>query len=152
MPSSPNDLPDGVAAEDLYDGPKVVSLPSGRGTFLDPATAPIDPPPQALVAPIPTQVAPTRDVGMDAHVPHSTPQVSTAEVKAAYPAALELAWDVLATRLHFLLALVTACLIWAWVVYDPEIHRVIAAGVFSAVVFWPMALIYWRAGMTGEGG
>lgn len=136
-------LPDGVSEADLVEGPKVLHLPSGRGTFVaDPvqtvAPPPTAPPPQAraLIQPIP--------------LPAPLP-VSGAQAKKDYPAIIEAALDILSARLLGLIALVTACLIWAGVIWDPEIHRIIAAGVFSASVFWPMMLIYWKTGMTGGG-
>lgn len=134
-PSSPaiesKPLPEGVSEADLVDGPRVVHLPSGRGSFID---AP------GLVKPIPP-VAPV--------VPSI---VTTAEVKNDYPAVIELALDVLSARLLGLISLVAACLIWAGVVWDPLMWRIVAAGVFSVTVFLPIMAIYWRAGMTGEGG
>lgn len=147
VPSSPNDLPEGVEPEELYEGPKVVPLASGRASFLESPPDPRPAPAAAITRPIPA--APM--VPQFPAAPPTAP-VSTAAVKAAYPAALELAWDVLATRVHFLIALVTACLIWAWVIWDPELHRMIAAGAFSVLVVWPMAWIYWKAGMPGQRG
>ncbi|HWS65717.1 MAG TPA: hypothetical protein VN325_23405 [Steroidobacteraceae bacterium] len=136
-------LPEGIKEEDLVDGPKVVHLASGRGSFVAEeikGTAPIGP--QVMIQPIP-QPAPA--------VPLPPLPVSGAAAKKDYPAVIEAALDVLSARLLGLIALITACLIWAGVIWDPEIHRIIAAGVFSASVFWPMMLIYWKAGMTGGG-
>lgn len=160
VPSSPNDLPEGVEPEELYEGPKVVPLASGRASFLESPPDPREAPAAAITQPIPT-AAPRVVIkgnqqwsgGVLPQFPAAPPStVSTAAVKAAYPAALELAWDVLATRVHFLIALVTACLIWAWVIWDPEPYRMITAGAYSVLVMWPMAWIYWKAGMPGQRG
>jgi hypothetical protein len=119
-------LPEGVSEADLVDGPRVVPLKSGRAAFLQPAAD--------LVTPIPIT------------------QPSTAEIKRDYPAAIELALDVLSARLLGLICLVAACLIWGGIVWNPEMYRIIAGGVFSLTVFLPIMAIYWKAGMTGEGG
>jgi hypothetical protein len=121
-------LPEGVSESDLVDGPKVHHLPSGRGSFLPPE-------PEALVKPIPASPPPTP---------------STAQIKLEYPAAIELALDVLSARLLGLICLVAACLIWAGIVWDPQRDRIIAGGVFSLTVFLPIMAIYWRAAMKGE--
>jgi len=122
----PNEaLPAGVEVEELYDGPvpgQVVSHPA------------------QLVRPIPQQVPPKQ-----ADVSYTTPK------KDEYPAAVMVALDVLSARLLGLVALVTGCFIWGFVVWDPNLWRVIAASAFSALVFLPIMVIYWKAGMTGEG-
>jgi hypothetical protein len=132
-PSLPENkpLPEGVTEADLVDGPRVVHLASGRGTFL-----PGDP--KTLVAPIPP--AP----------PVAAVSPTTAQIKADYPAAIELALDVLSARLLGLIALVTACVVWGGVIWDPTLWRVIAASAFSLLVFLPVTALYWRAGLAGE--
>lgn len=132
VPSSETEskLPEGVNEADLVDGPRVLPLKSGRGTFLPPE-------PKALVQPIPTQTPPPPTV---------------AEIKAEYPAVIMAALDVLSARLLGLICLVAACLIWGGIVWDPQFWRIIAGGVFSVTVFLPIMAIYWRAGMAGEGG
>jgi hypothetical protein len=126
-PASEVNLPDGVQQDELYDGPRVVPHPATKMT------------PQLLVAPI-------------QEVPPSSPQVSFPEpAKDGYPAAVLLALDVLSARLLGLVALVTGCVIWAYVVYDPNQWRIIAAVAFSITVFLPIMVIYWKAGMAGEG-
>lgn len=128
-----NELPDGVAQEELYDGPKIVQHPASAAQRAAGAMA------VQLTAPIPP--------------PEPEPQVSyQPAMKKDYPATVLLALDVLSARLLGLVALVTACLIWAGVVWDPNLWRIVAAGVFSLTVFLPIMVIYWKAGMTGEGG
>jgi hypothetical protein len=131
-PSLPENkpLPEGVSEADLVDGPRVVHLASGRGTFLPPD-------PKALISPIPP-------------LPSAPPPPTTAELKLAYPAAIELALDVLSARLLGLIALVTACVVWGGVIWDPTLWRVIAASAFSLLVFLPVTALYWRAGLAGE--
>lgn len=141
-------LPDGVTEADLVEGPKVVHLPSGRGSFVQPEAS-------SLVQKIPP-FEDMQKLGDDmlkaaAGVP-VTSAVTTAQIKKDYPAAIELALDVLSARLLGLISLVAACLIWGGIVWDPEFWRIIAGGVFSLTVFLPIMAIYWRAGMTGEGG
>lgn len=124
----PDTAPGSVNSSELYDGPRVVPLASGRGAFIPHAD------PSALLAPVPQ------------------PQMSPiADVKSEYPALIVLALDVLSARLLGLIALVTACVVWAGVIYDPEMWRIVAAGTFSILVFLPAMALYWRAGMTGEG-
>jgi hypothetical protein len=118
-------LPNGITEADLVDGPRVVPLPSGRATLLAPdLTKPIPSPP-----------------------PEPSP---TSQVKSEYPELVTLALDVLSARLLGLISLVAACLIWAGVVWDPQMWRIVAAGVFSVTVFLPIMAIYWRSGMKGE--
>lgn len=136
-------LPPGIEEADLYEGPKVIPLASGKASFVEsqqggehggraraPDTATAG---AALLAPIPR------------------PEVSPmAQVKSEYPAVILLALDVLSARLLGLIALVTACLVWAGVVYQPDMWRVIAAGAFSILVLLPVMAIYWKAGLAGE--
>jgi hypothetical protein len=67
-----------------------------------------------------------------------------------YPAAIELALDVLSARLLGLICLMAACLIWGGIAWDPQPWRIVAGGIFSLTVFLPVVAIYWRAGMAGE--
>jgi hypothetical protein len=122
-------LPEGVSEADLVDGPKVHHLKSGRATFLPPD-------PAALAKAIPLPLMPSLS--------------ATAELKRDYPAAIELALDVLSARLLGLIALVTACIVWGGVIWDPTLWRVIAASAFSLLVFLPVTALYWRAGLVGE--
>jgi hypothetical protein len=130
-PGSEKPLPDGITEADLVDGPKVHHLKSGRGSFLPPE-------PEALVKPIPAPFHPL------------PPMPSTAQIKRDYPAAIELALDVLSARLLGLICLVAACLIWGGIVWDPQQWRIVAGGVFSLTVFLPIMAIYWKAGMAGD--
>jgi hypothetical protein len=138
-------LPEGVNEADLVDGPKVVHLPSGRATFVAEAPDAANGAAAALTQPIPQA----------AHVNTGPPSpalpVSGAQAKKDYPAVIEAALDVLSARLLGLIALVTACLIWAGVIFDPQFWRIIAACGFSLSVFLPIMVIYWREGMVKGG-
>jgi hypothetical protein len=139
-------LPEGVTEADLVDGPKVHHLKSGRASFItgDELAA------NTLVRPIPATYPATTMGGDMAKPPYVAPP-STADIKRDYPAAIELALDVLSARLLGLICLVAACLIWGGIVWSPDQTRIIAGGVFSVTVFLPIMAIYWRAGLTGEG-
>lgn len=131
-------LPEGVTEDELYEGPNVIAHPA------------------ALVRPVPVQQPMTKPPP-EADIPPPTDRgvsftTSPPQERSRYPDVIMLALDVLAARLLGLIALVTACLIWAGVVWDPLMWRIIAAGAFSLTVFLPMMAIYWKSGMTGEGG
>jgi hypothetical protein len=141
--SLPSDkpLPDGVSDADLYEGPKIVPLASGKAAFIGPAQAPsalgnqpIPPPAQALIQPIP-----------------QPPPVPTAAVKSAYPDLIRLCLDVLATKVHALWVLTAAIAIWGYSAVNPDPWRLLAATAYSVLVVLPMLLIYWRSGTKGEG-
>jgi hypothetical protein len=135
-------LPEGVSEADLVDGPRVVPLKSGRAAFLQP---------EQMVKKV--VWSDPGDVMEGTGSVELTPKPhTTAQIKRDYPAAIELALDVLSARLLGLICLVAACLIWGGIVWEPEMYRIIAGGVFSLTVFLPIMAIYWKAGMTGEGG
>lgn len=117
-------LPEGVTEADLYEGPTVVPMPK-KPLFTAPAE---------LVQPIPAppQVSPVQDV------------------KKGYPAILIVALDVLSARLLGLLAVIAACGMWSFAVWDPQLPRTIAATLFSVTVLLPLIVLYWKAGRTGE--
>lgn len=129
-----NSLPEGVEQGDLYDGPKpgenVIPLPSqGSGWSLKP---------DGTQSPVPT---PIRE-------PQSPqPQVTpTKQLKNEYPAVLTAALDILSARLLGLLAVIAACIIWGFAVYDPNTMRTVAAALFSVTVLGPIVALYWKAG------
>jgi hypothetical protein len=137
----PLPLPEGVSDADLYEGPKIVPLPSGKGAFVGQPVPVGQPPPlnpQDLLRPI-RQLDPVPE----------PPPVPTSVIKSAYPELIGLALDVLATKVHVLVALIAAVVIWGGVVYDPDPYRIVAAGAFSVLVFLPMMIIYLRSGMKG---
>jgi hypothetical protein len=74
-----------------------------------------------------------------------------AQIKKEYPAVLIAALDVLSARLLGLIAVVAACGIWSFAVWDPNPVRTIAAGLFSVTVLGPIVALYWKAGITGGG-
>jgi hypothetical protein len=130
-------LPDGVDQADLYEGPKpgenVVAMPPPRHD--------------------PTQQIGQMAVGLNVPQP-SYPQAQLspiAEIKRSYPAVLIAALDVLSARLLGLIAVVAACGIWSFAVWDPNPVRTIAAGLFSVTVLGPIVALYWKAGITGGG-
>lgn len=51
-----------------------------------------------------------------------------------------------ATRVLLLLAVVTASAVWGYTVFDPTQLRIVAAGVFSFMTVWPLALLYFKRG------
>jgi len=138
----PLPLPEGVSDADLYDGPKIVPLASGKIAFVQSpvGAAPVPPTPEVLVRPIPP--SPRLEA----------PPVPTQAVKSVYPDLIRLCLDVLATKVQTLIALVVASGIWGYVVVNPDPWRLGAAGLFSLSVFLPMVVIYWRSGTKGEGG
>ena len=141
--SSPDKpLPEGIAESDLVDGPKVVPMRSGAALLDDftlPAklgagltaaalTAPITPPPPPVA-------------------------VTTPEIKTDYSAAVAaLLLDILAAKVHALLALLAAFAIWGLVIYNPDPWRLAGAGAFSVLIVLPVMLIWWRALNRDVGG
>lgn len=118
--SASDALPAGVNVNDLYDGPKPGEVVRPL-VFTKPAelVAPIPPPPQVSVAP---------------------------EVRQGYAALLTAALDVLSARLLGLLAVVAACGMWSYAVWEPNTLRTIAASLFSLTVLLPLIVLYWKAG------
>ncbi len=119
--TEPQPLPEGVQPDELYDGPaeKVVPL---RFTEAAQLVAPIPQTPQAVVP----QPKPT--------------------IPDGYPAVLTAALDVLSARLLGLLAVVAACAMWSFAVWDPSTMRTVAASLFSLTVLMPLIVLYWKAG------
>jgi hypothetical protein len=54
--------------------------------------------------------------------------------------------NVLATRVLLLVAVITACGNWSYVVVAPSELRIIAAAVFSAVGLWPLVWLFTKKG------
>ena len=125
----PLPLPEGVSDADLYNGPTVVPLPSGRGAFVAQAVSP--PTAQELVRPIPIK-------GPELPVP-SVP------IRSEYAEVLSAALDVLATKIHALLVLVGAIGFWGFAVLNPDPWRLVAAACYSVLVCAPMLWIYHKA-------
>jgi hypothetical protein len=63
-----------------------------------------------------------------------------------YVATITAALDMLGSRILALIAVVAACGIWSWSVYEPEPQRTYAAIAFSLTVFLPAVALYWRRG------
>ena len=63
-----------------------------------------------------------------------------------YVATITAALDVLGARLLALIAVIAACAIWGYSVYDPTQMRTYAAIGFSLTVLMPTVALYWRRG------
>ena len=120
--SSASELPPGVKPEDLYDGadPKVVKFRPLPEDALHPASL-VQPIGQAEVSP-------------------------PFHVKQGYAATLSAALDILSARLLGLLAVIAACGIWSYAVWEPDLTRTVAATLFSVTVLGPLIALYWKAG------
>ncbi|HKD46433.1 MAG TPA: hypothetical protein VKB67_01985 [Rhizomicrobium sp.] len=156
--SKKGELPAGVSEEELYDGDPVVHFPSGKVSFVRPeADAPSgnpappashNPAPEALVRPIP-QALPAITLPLASGPP---PPPSTAALKASYPAAIELALDILSHRVRYMVALITACMIWGYVImWTADLWHILGASVFSVLILAPMMLVEWRRAGAEEG-
>ena len=126
----PLPLPEGVSDADLYEGPRLVPLKSGRAAFVEQA---VSRPPTAeeLVRPIP--------------IKGPEPPVPTASIKSQYAEVLAAALDVLAIKIHALLGLVGAIGFWGFAVLNPDPWRLVAAACYSVLVCAPMLWIYHKA-------
>ena len=60
-----------------------------------------------------------------------------AELQAAL-ATVRAALDIAAVRVRSLLALAASVMVFAWSIYDPQWPRIIGAGIFAAMVLWPV--------------
>jgi len=63
-----------------------------------------------------------------------------------YVATITAGLDVLGARLLALLAVIAACAMWGYSVYDPTQMRIYAAAGFSVSVLMPTVLLYFRKG------
>ena len=63
-----------------------------------------------------------------------------------YVATITAALDVLGARLLALIAVIAACAMWGFAVYDPTQMRTYAAIGFSLTVLMPTVALYWRRG------
>jgi hypothetical protein len=123
--SSPSELPPGVTPDQLYDGadPNVVKFrPMPEPTAADLVK------PSVMQAPAEPEVSPPFDV------------------KQGYAATLSVALDILSARLLGLLAVIAACGIWSYAVWEPDLTRTVAATLFSVTVLGPLIALYWKAG------
>lgn len=128
--SSQENLPFGVDPSELYSGPQPAPL-QAQPAQTPPRTAParvVQHPaaPQKLLQPIPP---PIRQV--------SSSKDDRADI-------LSVALDMLSARLLGVLALVAACAIWGYAVYDPTTPRTYAATLYSVTVLFPVMVLYWR--------
>jgi hypothetical protein len=64
-------------------------------------------------------------------------EAKEAELQAAL-ATVRAALDIAAVRVRSLLALAASVMVFAWSIYDPQWPRIIGAGIFAAMVLWPV--------------
>lgn len=126
-------VPAGVDPSELYDGPRVVPLASGKATLLAPEDL-VKPIPPAH--PTPPPPPPASEVSQDT------------KQQTEYALVIGLALDVLSARLLGLVALVTGCFLWGCVVIYPEEMRIIAAACFSVTLFGPAMWVCWKHGQN----
>jgi hypothetical protein len=75
------------------------------------------------------------------------PDVSSDKrLRPDYVATITVALDVLGARILALIAVIAACGIWSFAVYDPTQMRTYAAIGFSLTVLIPTVALYWRRG------
>ena len=75
------------------------------------------------------------------------PDVSTdRRSRPDYVATITAALDMLGARILALIAVIAACAIWGFAVYDPTQMRTYAAIGFSLTVLIPTVALYWRRG------
>lgn len=86
---------------------------------------------------------PGRPNGATAWVP---PQAHRVEPAPVSDAAVKLAFDILSTRALGLVATVSACAIWGFAVWAPEVSRTYAALGFSGTVLVPIVWLYLKRG------
>lgn len=77
-------------------------------------------------------------------IPPST--TGDARRRPDYVATIAAALDMLGARIVVLIAVLSACGMWAYAVYDPQLQRTYAAIAFSLTVFLPAVALYWRRG------
>ena len=75
---------------------------------------------------------PTHDAAREAAL-----AAKEAELQAAL-ATVRAALDIAAVRVRSLLALAASVMVFAWSIYDPQWPRIIGAGIFAAMVLWPV--------------
>jgi hypothetical protein len=73
-------------------------------------------------------------------------KVTDPRLRPDYVATINAALDILGARILALIAVVAACVMWAWAVYDPNMLRTVAAVCFSVTVLFPIVALAWRRG------
>lgn len=74
------------------------------------------------------------------------PPPTDARSRPDYVATITAALDMLGARIVVLIAVLAACVMWGFAVYEPELQRTYAAIAFSVTVFLPAVALYWRRG------
>ena len=89
---------------------------------------------------------PAPGAALEQRIAFIPPEKQDKRSRPDYVATITAALDMLNARLLGLIAVVAACLIWGWSVYQPEVLRTYAAGAFSLTVLLPVIVLYWRRG------
>ena len=79
-------------------------------------------------------------------LPPENPEKRDARSRPDYIATITAALDMLGARILALIAVIAACGMWSWAVYDPQLMRTYAAIGFSLTVLLPTVALYWRRG------
>ena len=74
------------------------------------------------------------------------PEKPDVRSRADYVPTITAALDMLGARIVVLIAVISACALWSYAVYDPQLQRTYAAIAFSVTVFLPAVALYWRRG------
>ena len=74
------------------------------------------------------------------------PEKKDVRARPDYVATIAAALDMLGARIVVLIAMLAACAMWSFAVYEPELQRTYAAIAFSLTVFLPAVALYWRRG------
>ena len=74
------------------------------------------------------------------------PERKSPRSRPDYVATIAAALDMLGARIVVLIAVLAACAMWGFAVYQPELQRTYAAIAFSLTVFLPAVALYWRRG------
>lgn len=125
-------LPLGVDPQELYDGPRPVAQ-------MAQGPPPMAPQPRVVQHPRAPMVDPRSLVQA---IPPQRREVSSSPEGQAH--VLSTALHLVAARTLGLIALLAACAIWGYAVYDPNTPRTTAATIFSVTVLFPVILLYWR--------
>jgi hypothetical protein len=99
--------------------------------------------------PDPNVITPQFPAGPDPLAPKfafAPEQPTDKRARPDYVATVTAALDIIGARLLALIAVVAACAMWSWTVYDPTQIRIYAAAGFSVSVLMPTVLLYFRKG------
>ena len=74
------------------------------------------------------------------------PGPSAGDVDAGFVETARAIAAICATRMLFMIAVITGSAIWGYTIFDPERDRLYAAIAFSLVFVLPQVALYWRRG------